>query len=243
MAISAWPFESSDTTEVQFSKLMQVFQDTGVLSGFNLTAGSGMQVSVAAGAASVQGFYVESTAATLLTIAAASTTYARADYVVLKLDLDANAITLTVKTGTASATPVPPTLTQTTTVWEHPIGIVNVPKSASNIVASNLVERLAGTGMRVIPYRPGERPANPGRRTLGIDLTTGVLELFDGTSWSNVTPPSHTHTTTQISDATTIGKALMKASTLAAAQQAVGLYTDPTDPGVKPAGSVWVRKA
>lgn len=188
MAITAWPFENADTTETQYSKLFSLLQETGVISGFAITATTGMNISIAAGSGLVQGFYIESTAAEPRAIAASHATLIRKDYVILKLDLTANTITILVKTGTASAAGTLPALTQTATVWEHPIGVVTIPAAASNIVSGNIEERLAGIGMRVIPYPNVTSRPTPTAKTVGLNTTTKEFEYFNGSTWVNLAP-------------------------------------------------------
>lgn len=221
MAELSWPFENADTTESQYSKLLSKFAETAVLSGLTITATSGLNVSQAIGAGIVQGFYYENDASKTLTVGAANASYARKDYVILKLDLAANSITSSIKAGTADAGGgTLPSLTQTLTVWEHPIAVITVPAGASNIVAGNIENRLNKTGLRVVPYSTtAERGwmATGSTPLLGVNTTTKTFELWDGSAWSTIptvvtwdtltgkpstfAPSAHTH---PISDVTNL---------------------------------------
>lgn len=188
MAETSWPFENADTTESQYSKLLSKFAETAVLTGLTITANTGMNINQAIGSGLVQGFYYENDSTKSLTVGAANATYARKDYVILKLDLAANSITSSIKAGTADVGGgTLPSLTQTLTVWEHPIAVITVPAGASNIVSGNIENRLNKTGLRIVPYSStAERGwmATGTTPLLGVNTTTKTFELWDGTSWS-----------------------------------------------------------
>lgn len=186
---SAWPFNGQSNSEADWSKLIGALAETGIVSGLGLSAGSGMQVLGAPGSAIVRGFYYELTGdPKALAISAAHATLTRRDYIILKLDLAANTTTMLVKAGTPNGTTGDlPALTQNSTVWEHPIGIITVPGGASNIVSGNVAMLAAGIGLRVIPYPTGQRPT-PATTAIGVDTTARILELFYGGSWYSLTP-------------------------------------------------------
>lgn len=183
MAENSWPFYGIDTTEAQFSKWASTFAENGVISGLAVTAGAGMTINVAIGQAIIQGFYYENTAIKNLAVGASGATQ-RKDYLVLKLDIAAKTITLVVKAGGAAL----PALTQTAAVWEHPLSEITVPAAAVNLVAGNIAQRLAGTGLRVIPYVEGQRPTPVTSRALGINTTSRIMEFWDGANWYALTP-------------------------------------------------------
>lgn len=192
MAQNSWPFENADTTEAQYSRLFSALAENGVISGLVTTVSSGLNISVSAGAGLVQGFFYENTASVPLAVATANATQARKDYVVLRLDLVANSILLAVKTGTTSALGTLPTLEQTTTKWEHPIAEITVLANATNLTVDNVITRLAGTGLRIVPYDDADARAKVSTagvsRMLGLNLSTKQIEFWDGSTWATTTP-------------------------------------------------------
>lgn len=60
---------------------------------------------------------------------------------------------------------------------------------------------------------------------------------------STFPPSAHTHPRSDISDASSVGRTWLGASSQQAQRELLGLYIQDTDPGVKPKGSVWIRKA
>jgi len=193
MAENSWPFENTDTTETQYTKLMRCFADNGVLTGLALTTAGGMGVSLATGSALVQGWFYENTTARTLTIGASNASNTRLDYIVLKVDTVANTITALVKAGTATAGGgTLPALTQTLTVWEYPLHVVTVTASAINLAESDLASRSTQPSLRINPYANSE-----GRdrlnlvgvgSALGVNTGTKELEFYNGSVWSVLNP-------------------------------------------------------
>lgn len=191
MTQTSFPFENLDTTETQFSKWAGVIASTGIISGTAITAGSGMSVNVASGSAIVKGFYWESDATVNLAVAAAHATYQRKDYVVLSANQVANSVTLAVVTGTADAGGgTLPTLTQTSTTWQMPIGVITIPAAAVSLVSGNVASNRAYLGLRVHPYATNadRPPVAAGETALGINTTNRMLEICISGTWSEVTP-------------------------------------------------------
>lgn len=152
MAQSSFPFENVDTTETQFSQMFRTLNAgvNGTPAGTELkvSAGTGLQVSVALGQAMVRGHYYISTAAELLTISTANATNPRIDTVVLRLDPVANSIVLAVVAGTAAASPVAPTLTQTDAgTYEFPLANVAVAAGAGTV--GTITDRRVFMGKRL----------------------------------------------------------------------------------------------
>lgn len=214
MPESSFPFENADTTEEQFSRLFARLADNGVASGLTVSASGGMNLAVATGSAIVQGFFYENTiSAKTVAVTAANGTYARKDYVILKLDLSANSVTAIVKAGTADAGGgTLPTLTQTASVWEYPIAVVTVPAGAVSLVSGNIENWLDRQSSRVFTYsstaQRGRIPTLNGEVVIGINTSTRVLEIWNGSAWLSVpeltwsaisgkpttfTPSAHTH--------------------------------------------------
>lgn len=152
MAQSSFPFENVDTTETQFSQMFRTLNAgvNGTPAGTELkvSAGTGLQVSVALGQAMVRGHYYISTATELLTIGTANPSNPRIDTVVLRLDPVANSIVLAVVAGTAAASPVAPTLTQTDAgVFEFPLANVAVAAGAGTV--GTITDRRVFMGKRL----------------------------------------------------------------------------------------------
>lgn len=138
MAQTSWPFESIDTSETQFSQwarnIGEGVKGSSLGTELKVTAGTGLQVNVAAGQAMVRGHYYSSNAVETLTHSAANATNPRIDAVVLELDPTANTILLKIVTGTAAGSPVAPTLTQTDAgVWQQLLATVLIAAGSSAV--------------------------------------------------------------------------------------------------------------
>lgn len=187
MAINAWPFETDDTTEVQFARLMDALQESGVVTGLTLTAGAGMSVNVATGAILIQGLYVESTAVENIAVVSAHATQQRKDYLVVRRNFTTNAATIVVLTGTPTGGGgTLPTLQQDDSIWEHPIGVITVPAATTNLVSDNISERRATLSRGWLVYRNTDERPTPTRVAFGVNITSKRIELFDGTDWGAI---------------------------------------------------------
>jgi hypothetical protein len=146
MAQTSWPFESTDTSETQYSLLFRnvgegVIPDRG-LEIEPYADSTGMTAKVKTGDALVRGHYYNSTAETSLTIAAAHASLARIDRVILRLDPSANSIILAVLEGVADAAPAPAALTQTEgDVYEFPVALVAVGAGVTTIAPGNITDQ------------------------------------------------------------------------------------------------------
>lgn len=196
MTQTSYPFDSTDTTEAQYSQLFRRLNSTGVsgnpsTTDLKVTANSsGMNVSVAAGYAIVRGHFYKSDASVSLSIGASSSN-PRKDLIVLKLDPTANSITLVVKAGTAGASPSDPTLTQTDeAVWEFPIARVNVPANATTIAAGNVDDLRQFYGAPFGKWTTAQRPSSPDLGQAGFNISTSVAELWNGSAWVEISPSS-----------------------------------------------------
>lgn len=186
MAQSSFPFENVDTTETQFSQMFRTLNAgvNGTPAGTELkvSAGTGLQVSVAAGQAMVRGHYYISTAAELLTIGTANASNPRIDSVVLRLDPVANSIVLAVVAGTAAASPVAPTLTQTDAgVFEYLLGTVLVPAGSGTL--STITDTRTFMGSRLGIWATATRPVSPYVGQAGFNSTLGIPEWWNGSLW------------------------------------------------------------
>lgn len=188
MTIAAWPFETDDTTEVQFARLMDALQESGVVTGLTVTAGAGLSVNIADGAILIQGLYVQvSSGPENRTLAAANATNPRKDYLVVKRNYTTNTATLEVKTGTpTSGGGTLPALQQDDAIWEHPIAVITVPAAATSLVAGNISERRATISRGWLVYRDTNERPTPTRVAFGINITSKQIELYDGATWEPI---------------------------------------------------------
>lgn len=112
-----------------------VFQS--VDNGLAVSAGTGLNVSVATGRAIVQKHWLKNDAALTLAISAASTTYARIDAVVIRFNSNNRNITIAVKDGTPSASPSAPSMTRAGGVYEMALAYVNVAAGATSVTVTD----------------------------------------------------------------------------------------------------------
>ncbi len=126
-------------------------------SELTLTAtGATMNVTVATGAALVQGILYDRVISGTLAIAASHATLGRLDYVVVRVvprfagESIEGKSELVILTGTAAATPALPALTQTSALYEFPIGSVTVDAAVTTI-ASNKVSYFSASLAGALP--------------------------------------------------------------------------------------------
>lgn len=144
------PFDSgagANVTETTWRKMMKhmLGSASGVIRGFTnefapSAAGTGMTVTVDTGECWIRGHYGESTSLKTLTIATAHATLARKDRIVLRCDFNNNRIEVDVLTGTAAASPAVPSLTQSSSIWETSIGVVDIPATDTVISSSQVTD-------------------------------------------------------------------------------------------------------
>lgn len=198
MAQSSYPFENVDTTETQFSQMFRTLNAgvNGTPSGTELkvTAGTGLQVAVAAGQAMVRGHYYISTASENLTIGTANPSNPRIDSIVLTLDPTANSITLAVVAGTAASSPVAPTLTQTDGgVYQYQLATVLIPAAATSV--STITDTRSFMGDRFGVWSTAGRPTD-GKFRAGYNTTTSAPEFYNGSTWVQLSSSAAVETLT-----------------------------------------------
>lgn len=213
MAYSSFPFEGQTTTEHQYSKLFRLPIPSGVLgegamASLAVTAnGTGMQVSVAAGQASLQGFRFLNDAPAPLTIDTAGAT-PRVDRVVLHLDPSANSIIPKILTGLPDGTV--PALTQTDSgVYEIPLARLAVAPGTLSITQAMLTDErvvvddtgwIVGSGVMtsaagaaVVDYQSGRRKGDIVqvyfRVTLKASITVPSTGDVENTQIAQLLPP------------------------------------------------------
>lgn len=109
--------------------------------------GSTMSVSVGTGAAVVQGILYDQVSASVLDIDTAHATNPRIDTIAVQIvpagagvDIEGRSELVVVK-GTAAATPAAPALTQTNSLWQHPIADVAVGAGVTAIGSDKVTDR------------------------------------------------------------------------------------------------------
>lgn len=146
MAIS-WPFDSTVSQDAEgnpiysraysatvLARILAKYFRNGVFSdastGLQVTAGTGLSVTVLPGDALINGHHFYEESETPLSLPAADGSLARIDTVVLRLNLTVSVLSigLAVVSGTAASTPAAPALTRNASVWE--LGLANVLVSA-----------------------------------------------------------------------------------------------------------------
>lgn len=231
MTMTSWPFDAADVSETQFSLWSNSANGSGVLGvpdGTELRVtgdSSGLQVKMAPGFARVRGHAFLSDAVVTIAIAAGDA-QPRIDAVVLELDPAADTILPKVVKGTPAASPVAPALTITDgAVFHLLLALVNVPPSAATITAGNVTDRREFAGMTLQPWTTANRPLNPSLRSVGINLSTGIVERWSGSAW---VPVLNTVTADQVSDSTAIGRAVLRAASRQAVREAAGIFVRST---------------
>jgi len=195
MVQSAWPFNDQAIDETQFSKWATRFQVTGVdLRGnvggatpLAVTPGAGMRVNVAPGTAFIRGYSYESTTVVSLDIEP-STTQARRDLVVLRLDPLTNSAALAIVKGTPGSLSDPATTRTVAGIYELPLYRLAIPASSTSILAANVQDLRRWTEMSSGYWSTATRPGTvPGETVqngvFGFNYSLGRHEYWDGDSW------------------------------------------------------------
>ncbi len=118
------------------------FVGNGVWAGgLEITADTGMGLSLSTGKAYIDGYMYYNTAALTVTIPAADATYPRIDRVVVRFDSAGRQITTEVISGTPAAVPSAPALTRTSLVYELCVAQVHVSAGATYLEAGNITDK------------------------------------------------------------------------------------------------------
>lgn len=195
MAVLAYPYETQDTTETQYQRILRETQDDGVVDSYGGAAlrptipGGNMRVNVANGFLWARGVVMEVTGGAEFATVDPAGTSARTDLLVARLDAVNNVGSLVVKPGPGGATL--PALTLTDNVWEVPLASIAVGAGVTTLTSANLTDLRQYTGSRTGNWstatRPGTRgtPA-PRRGQMGYNETTGLWEFWTGSAWANL---------------------------------------------------------
>lgn len=116
-------------------------------TNLQVSPGSGLGISVAAGSAWINGYRYENTDALSLPLTTANGSNPRIDRVVVRLSMISRGIQLAVVDGTPAATPSAPALTRTSDIYELGIADVLIPAAATSVAANNITDTRLNTGL------------------------------------------------------------------------------------------------
>lgn len=202
MAITAFPFDTQDTSESDFSRLMGEAVDDGIVgsqgsTGFQVSASTGMTIVAAAGTAALRGFmgYTTGTEGPA-GVSNGDATNPRIDLAILRLDRNNNNMTFTVKQGTPAASPSAPALTQTDTgVYEIALAQLAIPAGAGTMLASYITDVRQFIGSTVSAWTTAQRPPTPRKGKLGWNVSLSKWEFWNGTAWTDLIPATVANST------------------------------------------------
>lgn len=163
-----------------FAKFFSQFLSNGVYanpsSNLQVSATTGMTISVATGTCYIEGYFGWVETAETITLDE-SDSQARIDRVVAGLNLNTRQISVYAKKGTASGNPTAPDLQRDTGIYEIALADVLIPASATEIVGSNITDQRLNTTL--------------------CGVVTGVIDQVDTTTLFNQYSSWFTETTTQ----------------------------------------------
>ena len=116
-------------------------------TNLQVTPGSGMAVSVAAGSAWINGYSYENTDALTLNLTTASGVNPRIDRVVVRFSAVERRIYLAVLTGAPAETPTAPALTRSNDTFELGVSDILVPKGSVTVAALNITDTRLNTAL------------------------------------------------------------------------------------------------
>ena len=116
-------------------------------TNLQVTPGSGMAVSVAAGSAWINGYSYENTDALELNLTTASGVNPRIDRVVVRFSAVERRIYLAMLTGTPAEIPAAPALTRSNDTFELGVADILVPKGSVTVTALNITDTRLNTAL------------------------------------------------------------------------------------------------
>ena len=116
-------------------------------TNLQVSPGSGLGISVAAGSAWINGYRYENTGALSLPLTTANGSNPRIDRVVVRLNMISRSIHLAVVDGSPAATPSAPALIRTSDVYELGIADVLIPAAATSVAANNITDIRLNTSL------------------------------------------------------------------------------------------------
>lgn len=114
-------------------------------TGLQVVVGSGMQVTVKAGKAWINGYFYNNTSDLSLTLATADGVLNRIDRIVVQWDLTNRIISVKAKSSSYSAFPTAPAVERDADIYELAIADVYVSAGATTITQSNITDRRYNT--------------------------------------------------------------------------------------------------
>jgi len=185
MAIVSYPFDDAATYEADWRKFTLWMNQHNVGYGGGVYGGvgnqletygdsTGMQVKVKTGALWSQGHYaaVETSEEIVGPLTAADVTNDRWDIIAMEIDYANNEADLVIVEGTPAASPALPALTQSSTVWQIPLAVVEVGAGVSTIAAADVIDNRIFLGEQAWNFPVGN----------------GQSELFTGNQYVFKTP-------------------------------------------------------
>jgi len=130
----------ADELAEYFASLIGNGISADITNCFKITATSGMQISIAAGYAWINGYWVKNDTPVTRTLAVAPSSNSRIDSVVLRFSKADRSIELFVVQGDVSSTPSFKPLTRTTDTYELMLGYVTIPAGVSAITSSMITD-------------------------------------------------------------------------------------------------------
>jgi hypothetical protein len=116
-------------------------------TGLQVVAGSGMQVTVKAGKAWINGYFYNNTSDLSLTLATADGVLNRIDRIVVRWDLTNRVISVKAKSSSYSASPTAPAVERDADIYELAIADVYVGAGVTAITQSNITDRRYNTSL------------------------------------------------------------------------------------------------
>ena len=143
---------------------------------FKISAASGMQISIAAGYAWINGYWIKNDAAITKTLAVAPSSNFRVDSVVLRFSKENRSIEIAIVQGDVSSTSVFKPLTRTDDVYELMLGYVTVSAGISAITSSMITDTRSNETYCGIISTFSQK-AIPDRSITFAKLATDVVKL------------------------------------------------------------------
>lgn len=223
MGVTAFPFETQDTSEGQYGRIFQEVQEAGIIgarpgdsAGAVVAPGLGMVLTVNPCAVWATGRIADVTGPDTerrVTIPTADT-QSRVDRVVLTFDAAANDALLQVRPGTPGSTTPGALVRDLSGQWDVPLARVTVGGGTVNIGAADVVDERPWLSGRVRIWTTATRPSPPLWGDFGMNLTRagvggglGAPEWWNGERWAALGDATLGHTSGTITTATTLPSA------------------------------------
>lgn len=116
-------------------------------TGLQVVAGNGMQITVKAGKAWINGYFYNNTSDLSLTLATADGVLNRIDRIVVRWDLTNRVISVKAKSSSYSASPTAPAVERDADIYELAIADVYVGAGVTAITQSNITDRRYNTSL------------------------------------------------------------------------------------------------